>query len=645
MVVGLIAAFLIPVILSLVFTPYVIRFAHKIGAMDAPGGRKIHKTITPRLGGLAIVGATVVSSAIVYAIFPVFFYGIQNNWLEIAVVGFCLISIFALGFWDDLKPLSPGLKFGVQFIAAVLVYAAGFKISVITNPIGSGFINIELIEFPITLLWIVGITNAFNLIDGLDGLASGVAAIASVSIFLVSMLAGEIWMAVTALIFAGALVGFLRYNFRPAQIFLGDSGSLFIGFSLALLSIQSATKISTGFALLFPLLVLGLPIADTLVSMIRRILGSFLHSNPQQKVSLMGKLHSMFLPDRSHIHHQLVSLGLTHRNTVILLYLVSAVFAAGAFALTQFEDVNKSILTGLVLIFIIIAGIKNLRYREISIFNNGLLMPFYEKWVLTRTTYLSLIDVTFMAIAYCFSYLMVYSLNPEVIHFSYFNQIMVAVVCVQLSTFWLSGVYRESIRQMGIGNAIALTASVFYALVATAFILLAADIFSLLVSLQFLILNFYFLLTLVLGFRISYRALVFWFNKEKNTGEKIIIYGANENGAMMLRTINNTKNSSLKVVGFMDDDPQLEGKVLNGYPIFGNHWQLHKILKKQEVNCIFICEKSIKPENFKRLSMLAAAHDIQIKGLQMRIEKINSTADSIPLVKMPTSDDKLFSYI
>src|SRR5690606_29163516 len=123
----------------------------------------------------------------------------------------------------------------------------------------------------------------------------------------------------------------------------------------------------------------------------------------------------------------------------------------------------------------------------------------------------------------------------------------------------------------------------------------------------------------------SYRALVFWFNKEKNTGEKIIIYGANESGAMMLRTINTSRNSSLKVVGFMDDDPQLEGKVLNGYPIFGNHWRLHKILKKHEVNCIFICEKSIKPENFKRLSMLASEHDIQIKGLQVRIEKINST--------------------
>ena len=644
MITGLITAFLIPVILSLIITPWVIRFAHSIGALDTPGGRKVHSKITPRIGGLAIFGSILLSVLAIYTLFPVFFAGIQENILEVVIVGICLTGIFALGFWDDLKPLSPGIKFGVQFIIATLVYFAGFKISVVTNPIGSGFINIELIEFPITLLWIVGVTNAFNLIDGLDGLASGVASIACVSIFTVSAISGQIWMAVLALIFAGSLVGFLRYNFRPARIFLGDSGSLVIGFSLALLSIQSATKISTGFALLFPLLVLGLPIVDTLISMVRRFLGSFLpRNNKEGSQSLFNSIYGMFRPDRSHIHHQLISLGLTHRDTVIVLYVVSAFFALGAFAFTQIESINTTIAAGLAVAFVLFMGIKKLRYREIAIFNNGMLMPLYEKWVLSRTTYLSLIDLSFMAVAYSFSYFLIYSLNTDAINFLYFNQIMIAVLCVQLSTFWLTGVYKESIRQLGIGNALAITASVFYSILATAFILLTTEVFPLASSMQFLILNFYFLLTFVLGFRIAYRALVFWFNKEKSTGENVLIYGANENGTMILHRINTSSNSNLKVLGFLDDDPHLEGKLINGYPILGGHWHLSRILKKHEVDCIFICEESIKPENFRRLKDQAEAKGIGIKQLQVRLENINTASDVQSRLTKSVSD-QIISY-
>lgn len=629
MITGLITSFLIPVVLCLALTPYVIRFAHTIGALDNPGDRKVHKKITPRLGGLAIFASIIISVVAVYTLFPVFFAGIEENILSVLIVGACFTGIFLLGMWDDLRPLGPGIKFGVQFIIATLVYFAGFKISVVTNPLGSGFINIEMLEFPITLLWIVGVTNAFNLIDGLDGLASGVATIAAVSIFTVSAVSGQIWMAVLALIFAGSLVGFLRYNFRPAQIFLGDSGSLIIGFSLALMSIQSATKISTGFALLFPLLVLGLPIVDTLISMVRRFLGSFLNKSEDKEhsTSIFGKLYAMFRPDRSHIHHQLISLGLTHRDSVIVLYLVSAIFAIGAFAFTQIQNLNTSIAAGLILLMIIILGIKKLRYREIAIFNNGLLMPLYEKWVLNRTTFLSLIDLTFMAVSYILSYLLVYSLNAAKVSFLNFNTVLISVMCVQLSTFWITGVYKESIRQMGIGNALAITGSVFYSILATAFILLTTEIFPLSSSLQFLILNFYFLLTLVLGFRIAYRALVFWFNKEKSAGENVLIYGANENGTMILHRINTSSKSNLKVLGFLDDDPLMQGKFINGYPILGGHWHLPKILKKHEVDCIFICEQTIKPENFKRLQAQAKTNNINIKQLQVRLENINTAAE------------------
>jgi UDP-GlcNAc:undecaprenyl-phosphate/decaprenyl-phosphate GlcNAc-1-phosphate transferase len=242
-------AFSIPVFFALLFTPWIIKLAKLIGAVDKPNERKIHIIPTPRIGGVAVFLSILASGIVLYFTFPNIFTETGENNIQLPITLMCLLFIFTLGFVDDLKSLKPGIKFGVQFLIAGLIYYAGFRISNITNPIGTGMLNVEVIDFPLTVLWIVGITNAFNLIDGLDGLSSGVAAIASISIFMVSALSEQYILAMTSLVLAGALTGFLKYNFRPAKIFLGDSGSLVIGFTLAILSIQSTTKISTGLAL------------------------------------------------------------------------------------------------------------------------------------------------------------------------------------------------------------------------------------------------------------------------------------------------------------------------------------------------------------------------------------------------------------
>lgn len=623
MLIRFIASFIIPVLITLIITPWVIIVAKKIGAVDSPGGRKIHKTETPRLGGLAIFTSIISSVGLVSLLFPSLFDGIRAYSQQIMMIGAGMLTIFALGFWDDLKPLKPGIKFGVQFAVAALIYFAGFKISNITNPVGTGMLNVEMIDFPLTLLWIVGITNAFNLIDGLDGLASGVASIALVSIFTVSALAGEVWSAILALIVAGSLVGFLRYNFSPAKIFLGDSGSLIIGFALAMMSIQSTNKISTGFALLFPMLVLGLPITDTLVSMLRRFLGNYMpEKSENEPTSILHKLHRMFTPDSSHIHHQLISMGLTHRNTVLVLYFVSAFFSIGAFFITQTHSVEKSITIALMLGFTIFLGIKKLHYREIAIFNNGMMLPIYERWILNRTTFLSLIDLASIVVSYILSYKLIHSINPSSIGFSDFETVSVVIFCVQLFTFWVTGLYRETIRQMGIGNALRITGSVGYAIIFSAFSLLLMGAFPFVSGLQLLVLDFYFLLTTTLGVRISYQAFSYWFNRDKNSGEHVLIYGANENGTMILHKINNTPKSNFKVLGFLDDDPNKEGKSLYGYPILGGHWKLAKTLRNTKVDYIFICEQDIKTENFNRLKALAEKKGIQIKRLQVTLKSI-----------------------
>ena len=625
MVLQFVVSFLMPVFLTLIITPLVIKFAQKIGATDAPGERKVHTSVMPRIGGLGVFLSVFISIITLGFLFPDLFSSVYEDSKTASMLVFCFVSLFALGFWDDLKPLSPEVKFGVQFLLAAIIYFAGFKISNITNPLGAGMLDVGIIDFPLTILWIVGITNAFNLIDGLDGLASGVAVIASVSIFVVSAMEGQIVAAILALSLAGSLVGFLRYNFNPAKIFLGDSGSLIIGFALALLSIQSTAKITTGFALLFPILVLVLPITDTIISMMRRLIGSFLKRKSGGKsISLLRRLHGMFTPDKSHIHHRLLSLGLSHRNTVLVLYSVSAFFAFSAFLFTQINTVQRSFTIAITLAVILFVFIKKLRYHEIAIFNNGLMMPFYEKWVLKRSAFISLADILFITTAYTLSYALVHSVNPETTELMPFQSTLITILPVQLAIFWLTGLYREKINQFGIGNTLHVVRSVAYAIGASAFILLIVNVLPLLVAIQFLVLDFYFLLTLVLGFRMTYQALCFWFNRGKQTGENVLIYGANEDGTTLLHKIVNSPNYAVKVVGFLDDDPGLEGKLIYGYPILGGHWKLARMDPDKSIDSVYICDDGIKCENLKRLRETARKKGIAIKKMNVTLQNIVS---------------------
>ena len=619
-------SFLLPVILSLLITPLVIRFANMIGATDKPGERKVHTTVMPRIGGLGIFLSAAISIIIVFSLFPEFFSEIVEGGRTTGILVFCFVSLFSLGFWDDLKPLSPEVKFGVQFALAALIYIAGFKISNITNPLGMGMLNVEIIDFPLTILWIVGITNAFNLIDGLDGLTSGVATIACISIFSVAAMSGEMEVALLSLIVAGSLVGFLRYNFNPGKIFLGESGSLIIGFSLALLSIQSTAKLTTGFALLFPLLVLALPITDTLVSMLRRLLGSFLKNQSEDAPSLLKRLHGMFSPDKSHIHHRLLSMGLSHRGTVLVLYGVSILFAFSAFLFTQIDTVERSITIAAGLGIILILGIKKLHYHEMAIFNNGLMIPFYEKWILNKSSFIRLADILFITASFTLSYLMVRNAFPGYIEFMDVNIMLAMILCLQFFTLWISGLYREKMSEFGIGSALHITASVAYASASTGFLFLMMNAVPMIVTMQFIILNFYFLLTFVLGFRMAYQALSFWFNRAKKSGESVLIYGAGENGSMVLHKILSSPKNAVRVLGFLDDNPELEGKLMYGYPILGGHWKLTKAHQNSRVDSIYICDEGIKCENLKRLKETAYHLGISIKKLNINFSEIDERA-------------------
>lgn len=301
--------FLAPVLafmLAYLLTPLMRRLAMRVGAMDYPGGRKIHGQAMPLLGGVAVYLSFWITAALILYFVP------GGEMLRGLFWGSSLILL--VGLYDDIKGLSYKVKFAGQFAAALVLLAYNIRIEFITIPF-QNMIFLGILVVPLTLLWIVGVTNAVNLADGVDGLATGISVIAALVICMLTFSEFPL-IALLALAFAGAALGFLPHNFAPARIFLGDAGSLFLGFVLAAFSIMTVTKQATFTTLVIPILILGLPICDTCYAMWRRL----------------RNRRPIFQPDNGHIHHHLLGLGLGPRRTVMVLYFSSAYFGAAAIA-------------------------------------------------------------------------------------------------------------------------------------------------------------------------------------------------------------------------------------------------------------------------------------------------------------------------
>ncbi len=304
----LLGSLMLAFLLVLLGTPLVKRLAFKVNALDEPEARKVHTQMMPRLGGLAICLGFWVTVLLTQE---------MSRQLYALLAGGMLITL--VGIFDDIKGVTPKTKLLVQVLAAIMVMVAGVKVDFITHPFTTqafnGVIHLQYLTYPVTLLWIIGITNAVNLIDGLDGLAAGVSAIAAITLGVVAYLeTSSQQAAVLAFLLAASILGFLRYNFHPAQIFMGDTGSLFLGYNLSVIAIIGMTKSTTVISLLLPVVILGIPIADTLFAIIRRYVG--------------GK--PIFGADKGHLHHRLLKLGLTHKGTVLSIYGLSAVLGLSA---------------------------------------------------------------------------------------------------------------------------------------------------------------------------------------------------------------------------------------------------------------------------------------------------------------------------
>ena len=332
-------AFVIAAGVALLITPGVIFLAAKTGAMDAPDARKVHKKPIPRIGGLGIYAAFMVAMLSVISFVEVSPEVMQE--LIGLMVGGSLIVL--VGVIDDYKNLPAKVKLVGQILAAaILVVGFDVRIDFITDPFGD-YLYTEWLAVPATIFWIVGLTNTVNLIDGLDGLAAGVSTIAAVTIFLVALQQGIILVAVLTAALAGAAFGFLYYNYNPARIFMGDSGSMFLGYMLAGISVIGAVKSAATIALIVPILALGLPILDTTFAIVRRYRGGV----------------PIFKPDKGHLHHRLLDLGFSQRQAVLLMYVISALLGLSAVALTEVSS-QLAILIVCVVVAAVLFGAKKI---------------------------------------------------------------------------------------------------------------------------------------------------------------------------------------------------------------------------------------------------------------------------------------------
>lgn len=322
--------FMLAMFVSYVLTPYIKKLAFKIGAVDRPDNRKVHKKIMPRLGGLAIYIAfligCVASMEITWDIFGILLGG---------------TLIVALGVADDVYQLPAKVKLLGQIAAACVLVIFDIRIEWVNNPLG-GYFYLDMLSIPFTIFWVISFTNVVNLIDGLDGLAAGVSAIASLTVILVAVQMGYFHVAILTAALAGAIIGFIRYNFNPATIFMGDTGSMFIGYMLAAISVYGAVKTAATIALIVPAIALGLPILDTAFAIMRR----YVNGRP------------IFQPDKGHLHHRLLATGMSHKETVLFMYGITAVLCIGAVLWAEMDGFYAALIIAVIMTAVAVGAKK-----------------------------------------------------------------------------------------------------------------------------------------------------------------------------------------------------------------------------------------------------------------------------------------------
>ena len=540
---------IIALALSLALTPLAMRVALRVGAIDQPGERKVHTSPIPRMGGIAVL-ASVVTVLTVLA----FLGGTRTLHHDVLIPLFVgLLPVLAISVTDDIRSLPSLPKFAAHLLGASIAVTLGIRLSDTIHLFGSE-IHLGWIAIPLSIIWIAGVTNAFNIVDGLDGLSAGLALISALSLAGVSIVVGRFEMASAALVLGGALLGFLPYNTHPARVFLGDSGAASVGFLLACFALRGGSTLSAGMAILVPIVVLGVPLAETLVSMTRRLLRR-----------LEGEASGgMFEADRRHFHHRLLDMGIDHRKAVLLLYGIGVFLAICAFASLALTASYAAILVGTLLVAAFI-GIGRLNYDEFALIRRGYVLRMYDAPMLRSTFFVVFVDLAMAVVALYGAIALKYDDWSIRDHRQLALDLLVVLPPVILTVFWTFRLYRGAWKLASLDDFLRSTTA---ALIATG---VAFSILAFLLRRDVSI-TFALVFLMLFGFatnsmRLSYRLIALWTQRSASRGEPVLIYGAGVAGMMALRELLSNPDNWMRPVGFVDDDERLVGRVIQGFRV------------------------------------------------------------------------------
>ncbi|HEY0384778.1 MAG TPA: hypothetical protein VGC64_02145 [Pyrinomonadaceae bacterium] len=586
--------------LAVVLTPLVRALARRWGAVARPKTDRWHKRPTAMLGGIAIWFAVSFVMAAYLLFVP---HETPYGWVVLGASSF----LFFVGLADDLFHAKPYQKLIGQVMGAAFVIYYG-----LTLP----WTHSAPVNVVITIFWLIGITNAVNLLDNMDGLAAGIAAIASAFLALSFVTNGQQTEALMLAVFTAALIGFLIYNSNPASVFMGDCGSMFIGFFLASTALMSSAVggRSRSFlpVLAVPILILFIPIFDTtFVTVLRKLSG--------RSASQGG---------RDHTSHRLVALGLSERRAVWMLYGFAGL--SGVLALLVREltlDLSLPIILGftvvLTLLGVYLAGVKVYDEEEVKAAHETPLFAFLIDLSYKRRIFEVLLDVVLIILAYYCAYVLRFGAMSQSGVWSVFLRTLPVLVFVKMATLLVMGVYRGIWRYTSVDDLINIAKAIIIGSVVSVLALLFKFRFESLSRTVFL-LDAMLLLLMLAGSRMAFRLFRQMLPASRaREGCRVLIYGAGDAGELLLRELLNNRDLQYAPVGFVDDDPTKKGKVIHGLRVFGGNGALQAICRQQRVDEVLISSSRVSDERIKEIMRDCSEQHITLKRMRIKIETLS----------------------
>lgn len=580
--------------LSLLLTPVVRLLARRVGMVAKPKIDRWHKKPTAMLGGVGIW-------LCVIAVYLVFIPHTPYGWVVIGSSTF----LFLVGLADDIFQAKPYQKLIGQVMGAAFIIYYGLSLP---------WTSSHTVNIAITIFWLIGITNAINLLDNMDGLAAGIAAIASIFLALSFIANGQFVEASMLAVFSAALVGFLAYNSNPASIFMGDCGSMFIGFflaSTALMSVSGGRSRSFLPVLAVPILILFIPIFDTtLVTVMRKLSGRAVRQG-----------------GRDHTSHRLVALGMSERRAVIMLYVFAALSGLLALLVRQMSaDLSIAAVSGftvvLTLLGVYLSGVKVYDEEDVQTAREKPLSAFLVDLSYKRRVFEVMLDLVLIILSYYLAYVLLFGPMSESSARTVFFRTLPVLLFVKMATFLVMGVYRGIWRYTSVGDLVVFAKAVVISSVASLLAVLFAFRFEG-VSRAVFIVDALILLMMVAGSRMAFRLFRQVLPQPQSLeGSRILIYGAGDAGELLLRELRNNRDLKYAPVGFIDDDPNKKGKLIHGLRVYGGNGSLQSICSEQRIDEILISSSKISKERIREIQHDCRASNVSLKRMLIKIEKL-----------------------